>query len=102
MLSAAPFDGSLAAIGVIVYVFSPPSPYASINKPLQKISEIAQIDKKVTFHKARHSWAVNAFEQEMPISMLSELMGHSSVEITEKVYAQWTQDDKVETVRKLT
>jgi integrase len=74
---------------------------ASINKSLQKISEIAQIDKKVTFHKARHSWAVNALEQEMPISMLSELMGHSSVEITEKVYARWTQDDKEKTVRKL-
>lgn len=74
---------------------------ASINKSLKKISEIAQIDKNVTFHKARHSWAVNALEQEMPISMLSELMGHSSVEITEKVYARWTQDDKEETVCKL-
>lgn len=74
---------------------------ASINKSLKKISEIAQIDKNVTFHKARHSWAVNALEQEMPISMLSELMGHSSVEITEKVYARWTEDDKEKTVRKL-
>lgn len=74
---------------------------ASINKSLKKISEIAQIDKNVTFHKARHSWAVFALEQEMPISMLSELMGHSSVEITEKVYARWTEDDKEKTVRKL-
>ena len=74
---------------------------ATINKSLQRISEIAQIDKKVTFHCARHSWAVNALEQGMPISMLSELMGHSSVEITAKVYAQWTQNAKAETVSKL-
>lgn len=74
---------------------------ATINKSLQRISEIAQIDKKVTFHMARHSWAVNALEQGIPISMLSELMGHSCVEITEKVYAQWTQNAKAETVSKL-
>ena len=74
---------------------------ASVNKSLQRISEIAQIDKKVTFHMARHSWAVNALEQGMPISMLSELMGHSSIEITAKVYAQWTQNAKAETVSKL-
>ena len=74
---------------------------ATINKSLQRISEIAQIDKKVTFHMARHSWAVYALEQGVPISMLSELMGHSCVEITEKVYAQWTQNAKAETVSKL-
>lgn len=74
---------------------------ATINKSLRRISEIAQLDKKVTCHMARHSWAVNALEQGMPISMISELMGHSAVEITAKVYAQWTGDTKAETVRKL-
>ena len=74
---------------------------ATINKSLRRISEIVQIDKKVTCHIARHSWAVNALEQGMPISMISELMGHSSVEITAKVYAQWTQNAKAETVRRL-
>lgn len=74
---------------------------ATINKSLRRISEIAQLDKKVTCHMARHSWAVNALEQGMPISMISELMGHSTVEITAKVYAQWTEDTKAETVSKL-
>jgi len=74
---------------------------ATINKSLRRISEIAQLDKKVTCHMARHSWAVNALEQGMPISMISELMGHSTVEITAKVYAQWTGDTKAETVSKL-
>jgi len=74
---------------------------ATINKSLRRITEIAQLDKKVTCHMARHSWAVNALEQGMPISMISELMGHSTVEITAKVYAQWTGDTKAETVSKL-
>ena len=50
---------------------------------------------------ARHSWAVNALEQGMPISMISELMGHANVEVTEKVYARWTGDNKAEAIRKL-
>lgn len=74
---------------------------ATINKSLRRISEIAQIDKKVTCHMARHSWAVNALEQGMPISMISELMGHANVEVTEKVYARWTGDNKAEAIRKL-
>ena len=74
---------------------------ATINKSLRRISEIAQLDKKVTCHMARHSWAVNALEQGMPMTMISELMGHTSVEVTAKVYARWTGDTKAETVRKL-
>ena len=73
----------------------------SINKTLDSISKKTQLDKKVTFHMARHSWAVNALEQGMPISMISELMGHANVEVTEKVYARWTGDNKAEAIRKL-
>lgn len=74
---------------------------ATVNKSLQRITEIAQIDKKVTFHMARHSWAVNALEQEVPISMISSLLGHSSSLVTEKVYAEFRQEVKAEAVAKL-
>lgn len=71
---------------------------SAINKRLQGISENAQLDKKVTFHMARHSWAVTAFEQGMSISMISSLLGHTSSAITEKVYAEFRQDTKAEAV----
>lgn len=74
---------------------------ATVNKSLQRISEIAQIDKKVTFHMARHSWAVNALEQGMEMSMISSLLGHSSSLVTEKVYAEFRQEVKAEAVAKL-
>ncbi len=74
---------------------------STINKSLKRLSEIAQLDKKVTFHMSRHSWAVNALEQGMPLTMISSLLGHSSTMITEKVYAQWTQNTKAEAVKNL-
>jgi site-specific recombinase XerD len=50
---------------------------------------------------ARHSWAVNALEQGMEMSMISSLLGHSSSLVTEKVYAEFRQEVKAETVSKL-
>jgi integrase len=74
---------------------------SAINKRLQGISENAQLDKKVTFHMARHSWAVTALEQGMSISMISSLLGHTSSAITEKVYAEFRQGTKIDAVRNL-
>jgi site-specific recombinase XerD len=50
---------------------------------------------------ARHSFAVNALEQGMAISMISSLLGHTSTAITEKVYTEFRKDTKAEAVRKL-
>ena len=74
---------------------------STINKQLKSISENAQLDKKVTFHMARHSWAVNVLEQGLSMSMISSLLGHSSTIVTEKVYAEIRQEAKAEAVRNL-
>lgn len=74
---------------------------STINKRLKSISKNAQLDKKVTFHMARHSWAVSALEQGMSMSMISSLLGHTSTMVTEKVYAEFRQDTKAEAVRNL-
>ena len=74
---------------------------SSINKSLNDISKMAGLDKKVTFHYARHSWAVNALEHGMSISMISSLLGHTSTAITEKVYAEFRQEAKAEAVHNL-
>ncbi len=74
---------------------------SAINKQLKSISKKVQLDKKVTFHMARHSWAVSALEQGMSISMISSLLGHTSTAITEKVYAEFRQEAKAEAVRNL-
>jgi integrase len=74
---------------------------STINKRLKSISKKAQLEKKVTFHMARHSWAVNALEQGMSISMISSLLGHTSTMVSEKVYAEFRQNTKAEVVNNL-
>ena len=73
----------------------------AINKSLERISKKSGFNKKVTFHMARHSWTVAALEQDVSISMISSLLGHSGTTITEKVYAEFRQEAKAEVVRKL-
>ena len=74
---------------------------STINKRLKSITKKAQLEKKVTFHMARHSWAVNALEQGLSISMISSLLGHTSTMVSEKVYAEFRQNTKAEAVNKL-
>ena len=74
---------------------------STINKRLKRISKKMQLDKKVTFHMARHSWAVSALEQGMQISMISSLLGHTNSATTEKAYAQFKLEAKAEAVRNL-
>jgi integrase/recombinase XerD len=57
------------------------------NKSLLRLRILAGIDKKFSFHTARHSWAVRALQKGMRIEYVSKLMGHASVKQTE-VYAK--------------
>lgn len=60
---------------------------AYTNKNLRTISTLAAIRKNISFHTARHSWAVRALQKGMRIEYVSKLMGHSSVKHTE-IYAK--------------
>lgn len=57
------------------------------NKDLKKLKKLAGLNKNITFHTARHSWAVRALHKGMRIEYVSKLMGHASVKQTE-VYAK--------------
>ena len=56
---------------------------AHINKNLKILAERARIDKRVTFHTSRHTWATRALRKGMPIQYVSKLLGHSSIRMTE-------------------
>ena len=51
------------------------------------MTKLAKITKQISFHTARHSWAVRALQKGMRIEYVSKLMGHASVKNTE-VYAK--------------
>lgn len=56
---------------------------ALINKELKKIAKIAEIEKNISFHVSRHSFAKVAKEKGADNAKLRDLLAHSSLKITE-------------------
>jgi integrase len=57
---------------------------ALINKELSKITKLAGIEKKVSFHISRHSFASAAKARGLDNLAVKELLAHSSLSVTEK------------------
>lgn len=60
---------------------------AYTNKDLKKITELASIEKHLSFHTSRHSFAVRALQKGMRIEYVSKLMGHADIKETQ-IYAK--------------
>ena len=58
-----------------------------INKYVKQIANELEIDKNVTTYFARHSFATVLKRSGAKIEMISELLGHSNVGVTESVIA---------------
>ena len=56
-----------------------------VNRHLKKIGEILQLPIPLTMYVARHSWASLAKDMGVPIGVISEALGHTSVKTT-KIY----------------
>lgn len=57
----------------------------NINRSLKQISQMISIDFRLTMYVARHSWASAAKAKGIPLSVISEGMGHDS-EATTQIY----------------
>ena len=57
----------------------------TINDNLKKVAELAGLQTNLTLYAARHSWASIAKSKNIPISVISEGMGHDS-ESTTQIY----------------
>ncbi len=58
-----------------------------MNSYLHEIASICCIDKKITFHVARHSFATLCLTEGMPIESISKLLGHTKIKTTQ-IYAR--------------
>ncbi len=56
---------------------------SGLQKAVKKSARLAQIDKQVTSHTLRHSFATAMLENGVNIRVLQELMGHADVKTTE-------------------
>lgn len=73
----------------------------NINYSLHVIGNSIGLPFELTFHVARHTFAVTSLNQGMTLSMVSQLMGHSSTAMTEKVYAHYLTSTMESEIKKL-
>ena len=57
---------------------------------LKKIAQAANIDKRLTYHMARHSYATLCLSMGVPIETISQTLGHKSISTTQ-IYAEITR-----------
>ena len=60
---------------------------AYINKNLKVLAEYCKINKPLSFHISRHTFATRALYKGMSIDKVSKLMGHSAIRVTQ-IYAK--------------
>jgi integrase len=69
------------------------------NRYLKDIMKVAGIKKDISFHCARHTFATLSITLEMPIEVVSKLLGHKSLKTTQ-IYAKILDDVKVKQMKK--
>lgn len=65
---------------------------AYANKNLKIIAQKANIEKSISFHTSRHTWATRALRKGLKIEYVSKIMGHGSLKTTQ-IYAKIINED---------
>jgi hypothetical protein len=61
--------------------------HSRISNDLKEICALVEINKHITFHCARHSFAINSLVVGVPLEVVSKWLGHTSVSTTQ-IYAR--------------
>ncbi len=70
------------------------------NEYLKEIIKIAGIDKVITFHSARHTLATRGLEMGIPIEVVSKILGHTEIKMTQ-IYAKVNDGLKYQEMMKI-
>jgi integrase len=65
---------------------------AYINKNLKIIAKKAKIEKPLSFHISRHTWATRAIRKGISIDKVSKIMGHAAIRETQ-IYAKIVNEE---------
>lgn len=65
--------------------------YKRMSRKLKHIVKLCGIEKRVTWHSARHTFATLALNNGMPIESVSRVLGHTKISTTQ-IYAQLSLD----------
>lgn len=73
----------------------------SINQSLIPVGEKLGLNFTLTMHVARHTFAVLALNSGSTMSVVSRLLGHTSTDVTERVYAQFLPETLMDELYRL-
>ena len=68
------------------------------NRYLKEVSAVAGLDKPITTHWARHTAGTFLLNAGVPIEIVSKVLGHASIRMTERIYAKMLTDTVVNNV----
>jgi len=74
--------------------------YTQITRPLKEWLDDAGIDKKISFHNFRHTYATLQLSKGTDIYTLSKMLGHKNVSTTQ-IYGKVMDKQKIEASKKL-
>lgn len=63
-----------------------------VNAKIKELAKLAGIDDEVTTYYARHSWATIGKRNNLPITLISEALGHADTKTTEIYLASFDDD----------
>ncbi len=70
------------------------------NRHLKLIAKAANIEKNLSFHVARHTLATTGLEYGIPLTVISEILGHSNTKITQ-IYAKVSDSLRIKEMQKM-
>ena len=78
---------------VFLGVHGKPLSVSGLYHVLKRLAKKAGIKGRFNPHSMRHAFARRALKQGADLATVSQLMGHSSVEVTVRFYARWADDE---------
>ena len=71
------------------------------NEYLKVVAQSSGIDKPLSTHWARHTGATLLLNEGIPMQIVSKICGHSSIKITEQVYAKLLDETVIDAMQNL-
>lgn len=73
----------------------------AVNTLLEKLTTRASLDVRLKPHCFRHTFCTRLVRKGVPLTVVSKLAGHSSVETTARFYVSTSKEDKIQAVSAL-
>ena len=65
-----------------------------MNAYLKEIGDLCEINKEISFHLARHTFATLTLSKGVSIESVSKMLGHKDISITLNTYTKFIKEDK--------